>query len=202
MKKNLIVKTFYKPEGAFGSIAGWIMHFKNMERIEWMIENLNLQGSEHLLEIGFGPGTALKKILTANPKISAVGVEHSEVMFKQAASRNKKFIEAGRLKLICGEFEQVSYVNKKFDRIFMSNVHFFWSDINTKLNFLKKQLSKEGKIVIVHQPHYSKTTRDVINQGAILKTHLASAGFVNITVHYKLMEPVASICSQAERGMD
>ena len=59
-----IAEQFGKPSGFLGSIAGFIMakRSSNIERNEWGISLLNIQPSDHVLEIGFGSGVGIQKM--------------------------------------------------------------------------------------------------------------------------------------------
>ena len=56
-----ISRQFGKPSGFFGKLAGFIMSHRssNIERIKWGISLLNIQPTDIILEIGFGPGLAI-----------------------------------------------------------------------------------------------------------------------------------------------
>jgi hypothetical protein len=51
-------RQFRRPTGLLGRLAGWIMANRpsNIERNRWTVDLLNVQPSDHVLEIGFGPG--------------------------------------------------------------------------------------------------------------------------------------------------
>ena len=54
----------------------------------WTIELLDLKEDEHVLEIGFGPGVAIQMASQRVPRGVVVGIDHSEVMLRQAMKRN------------------------------------------------------------------------------------------------------------------
>lgn len=53
---------FGKPEGLNGSIAGKLMASTGAEKNKWTISLLNIQPSDNVLEIGFGPGVAIELV--------------------------------------------------------------------------------------------------------------------------------------------
>jgi hypothetical protein len=59
-----VVAQFARPTGFWGNITGFIMAHRpsNLERNEWAISLLNLQPSDRVLEIGFGPGVTIQKM--------------------------------------------------------------------------------------------------------------------------------------------
>ena len=61
---KFVVSQFGKPEGLFGKLAGFIMSTRpsNIERSDWGISLLDIQSTDNVLEIGFGPGIAIQKM--------------------------------------------------------------------------------------------------------------------------------------------
>jgi hypothetical protein len=55
---------FGRPNGFWGSIAGWIMAVRssNRKRNVWAVSLLDVQHGDRILEIGFGPGLAIREI--------------------------------------------------------------------------------------------------------------------------------------------
>jgi len=70
-------------------MAGWIMANRpsNIERSRWTMDLLNVQPSDHVLEIGFDPGLALAQVPRLAPKGRVVGIDHSALMIEQASRR-------------------------------------------------------------------------------------------------------------------
>ena len=81
-------KQFAKPEGPLGWMAGRVMAMTNSGRSEWVFSLLELRPEERVLEIGFGPGTDLER--ASQMAAFVAGVDHSDLMVKQAARRNAR----------------------------------------------------------------------------------------------------------------
>lgn len=81
-----VFKQFGKPTGLLGSLAGFIManRSSNIERAEFGISILDIQPSDFVLEIGFGPGVAIEKMSTLITDGIIYGVDHSKLMVKKA----------------------------------------------------------------------------------------------------------------------
>lgn len=56
-----IVGQFGHPQGTGGSVAGWVMAHRpsNRQRNSGVISLLDVQPTDRVLEIGFGPGLAI-----------------------------------------------------------------------------------------------------------------------------------------------
>ena len=88
-----IAGQFAKPRGLFGRFVGLILANRpsNVRRAHWTVDRLALSRGDRVLEIGCGPGVALKACLTIMAEAGdVVGVDHSDVMIKLARRRNSR----------------------------------------------------------------------------------------------------------------
>ncbi len=139
-----LIKQFGKPSGYLGNIAGFIManRSSNIERSEWGISLLNIQPSDYVLEIGFGPGVAIKKMSDLVTNGIIYGIDHSELMVKKASDRNKKAILSGKVKLISASVSEFPAFDQAIDKVIDVNTFQFWED---PVNSLKEVKKKYGK---------------------------------------------------------
>ena len=59
---RLVVGQFHSPHGMGGHVAGWVMGHRssNRERNRWVVSLLDVQPTDRVLEVGFGPGIAVR----------------------------------------------------------------------------------------------------------------------------------------------
>ena len=93
-------KQFAKPAGPVGWLVGHVMAMKNRERSEFVFAVLDLKPEDRVLEIGFGPGADIARASQAAAFVA--GIDHSDVMVKQATRRNASAIRAGRVRIELG----------------------------------------------------------------------------------------------------
>lgn len=190
---NKISKQFGKPIGCFGYLAGFIMaHRKsNIERNRWSVELLKLQSDDHVLEIGYGPGLAIQTLSEIVTDGVVYGLDHSELMLKQAVKRNRKEIENGRVKLVLGSVSGLPAFNTAFDKVLDINSFQFWDRPVEALIKIHKHMKPGGIIVIVHQPRKPGAMEsDTLEAGNKFSGFLQQAGFKNIRMEVKDMKPV------------
>ncbi len=192
LKKN-IIKQFGKPTGTFGRFIGWLLSFKNNDRVNWTFEKLQLKPSDILLEIGYGPGVTLKKVANNLTSGFIAGIDHSEIMHAQASRRNREHIEKANVKLECGTVWDLKYPENHFDIIYGSNVHFFWKNPTKEFKQLVRLIKTDGRLVMVFQPRWIKTEDEVKQVADKIKIQYEEVGLINIEIDFKKMSPVTCI---------
>jgi SAM-dependent methyltransferase len=78
---------FGRPVGFSGRVVGWIMASRpsNRRRNAWTVSLLDVQRHDRVLEIGFGPGIAIRESSRLAIEGYVCGLDHSEEMLRQAA---------------------------------------------------------------------------------------------------------------------
>ena len=77
--------------------------------------------SNKVLEIGFGPGIAIREAAARASGGLVCGVGHSEVMLGQARRRNAEAIRVGRVDLRLGTAERLPSFDAAFDKVLAVN---------------------------------------------------------------------------------
>lgn len=191
--KEKINRQFGNPNGFLGNLAGWAMTVKNLDRANWTFEKVNVKPSDHILEIGYGPGVTFKRIAGMLTDGFIAGIDHSELMLKQASSWNKRLLKAGKAELKLGTVGDLNYPENSFDTIFGSNVHFFWDNPVNEFRKLISILKPGGRIVMVFQPRWAKSEDQIKLIAEETKKQFEEAGFRNVEIEFKQMKPVTCI---------
>jgi SAM-dependent methyltransferase len=193
---------FEHPTGIPGSLAGAIMSKRgsNLERIDWAISILKLQPDDRVLEIGFGPGIALQKMSAVVTGGVIWGIDHSDVMVRQASRRNREALGIGRVKIIPGSIAGTTLPDIQADKVLDINSFQFWQSPVEELMKVRDVMAPGGLIALVHQPRKpGSTDTDAERAGLRFAEYLASAGFSNISVQTKKMKPVSTVCVLATK---
>jgi SAM-dependent methyltransferase len=122
---TFVAQQFSAPEGTSGRVIGAIMGLINRLPNRRAIERLDIAEQDDVLEIGFGPGWALKKMSKLAHRGTITGVDRSPTMFRQAQARNRAAIQDGKLKLFHGSFERLPLESASIDKILAVNVIYF-----------------------------------------------------------------------------
>jgi ubiquinone/menaquinone biosynthesis C-methylase UbiE len=154
----------------------------NRRRNSWVADLLDVAATDRVLEIGFGPGLAIAGLSRRiGPSGHVHGIDHSEVMLRQASRRSAAAIRDGRVTLIQGTVERLPpTLDGPFDAIFAVNSLGFWTAPSERLEDLRRRLRPGGRIAIASQPRCPGATRDTSLDAARRITDLLeSAGFTH-----------------------
>jgi SAM-dependent methyltransferase len=191
-------KQFAKPTGPLGWVVGHVMAMKNKERSEFVFSILDLRPEDRVLEIGFGPGADVRRASEVASFVA--GIDHSDVMVKQAARRNASAIRDGRVKLELGSAKSLPYPEAHFDKVFAINSAQFWKDSVATLAEVGRVLKPGGSIALAVQPRSKGATEDHAYQaGRGLADAMKKAGFSEIRCESRQMKPVSTVCAMGRK---
>jgi SAM-dependent methyltransferase len=204
MRQRLLrwmVSQFHHPRGLLGRLVGWEMTLRpsNRRRNVWAVSLLDVRPSDRVLEIGYGPGIAVREIARRATRGEVIGVDWSAVMRSQAARRNAAAIRAGRVSLIVASVEDLPTFDHPFDKILAVNNMGMWPDPAARLKGLAGMLRSGGLIAIVSQPRTPGATAETTAAAAReIVALLEAAGFTEIRVEtLGLKPPVACVMGRS-----
>ena len=120
---------FRQPRGArVGSPGGkWRCGRRTASNV-WAVGLLGVEPTDRVLEIGFGPGLAIRELSRRATHGLVYGVDHSAVMVRQATRRNAAAVRAGRVELRLGSAEQLPAFTEPFDKVLVVNNLGMWHE--------------------------------------------------------------------------
>ncbi len=193
--KNLLDIAFGHPRGLLGYLGGTIMGRSTGARNEWTISLLDIQPSDRILEVGFGPGALIEALAAKAPQGSVAGIDASPLMLKQASRRNAQGISEGRIRLRLGSAHALPFEDATFDKAVSANSVHIWPDRLAGVKEIQRVLKPGGLVAIVLQPVWARTDDEVKKIGAELVELLSTAGFKQVRLEFKPMKPIASVCA-------
>jgi SAM-dependent methyltransferase len=145
---------FGRPTGLLGGAAGLLMAHRssNRKRNEWAVSLLGVRPDDRVLEIGCGPGLAIRELSRIAHAGYVCGIDHSEVMLRQARRRNADGLRRGIVDLRIGSVDELPAVDAPFDKILAVNTMLFWAEPDARLAQLRQMLRPGGLIAVAHQP--------------------------------------------------
>jgi SAM-dependent methyltransferase len=189
------IAQFHQPTGAVGHVAGWVMgrRSSNVARNRWAVGLLDVQPTDRVIELGCGPGVAIAALTSRATRGLVVGVDHSQVMIRQASRRNRAAIRAGRVRLIHAPVQSMSVSDGPFDAALAVNTAGMWPDPPARLRELAGLLRPGGRIALVSQPRCPGATAATSAAAAReLAGLLTEAGFERLRTDTLDLDPPAA----------
>ncbi len=187
-----MVGQFMHPHGLGGHLSGWVMAHRssNRRRNTWVVSLLDVQPTDRVLEIGFGPGIAIGELARRTTKGVVIGVDQSEVMVRLARRRNAAAVHGGRVDLRLGSAEALPDLGGALDKILSVNSMGFWPDPVARLSELRCRLRAGGVIAIASQPRCPGATGETSARAAReIDSALRVAGFSRTHVERLELDP-------------
>ena len=96
MLSKYIARQFGNPTGLGGVLSTFIMNRQNGDLYKSISDNINIQAGETILDIGFGNGFMIEKLLKSNPK-KICGIDISSDMISRVGRKYASDIASGVL---------------------------------------------------------------------------------------------------------
>lgn len=193
---------FGRPTGLWGSAAGWLMAHRssNRRRNSWAVGLLDVRSDDRVLEIGFGPGLAIRELSRIATEGYVCGIDHSALMLRRASRRNADGLRRGAVDLRCGTVEELPEFGTPFDKVLAVNTMLFWSEPVARLAQLRTLLRAGGVIAVAHQPRGAGATDETsLTQGREIAAALDRAGFSSVRLETLRLTP-AVVCAIGVNG--
>lgn len=173
--ETILYRMFGRPSGLLGRLGGRLLRGKG-EITEWTVSLLAVQPTDHVLEVGFGPGVGIELAAKATPDGFVAGIDYSRTMVEMARKRNATAIETGDVDLRYGPAADLPYADGSFEKVFSINSMQVWPDAVAGVRETHRVLKPGGTVAFTFT-HISKQPRDE------LPTIFSNAGFDDINFH-------------------
>ena len=187
-----VVRQFGHPRGLPGHVVGGVMaqRSSNRRRNLWAVSLLDVQAADRVLEVGFGPGVAINELARLAHHGAVYGIDHSDVMVRQASRRNRAAVRSGLVDLRLGSVDDLPAFAEPLDKIVAVNSLGFWPEPRERLKELRGLLRPDGQIAIASQPRCPGATRETSERAACeIKALLEEAGFSQTRVETLDLNP-------------
>jgi ubiquinone/menaquinone biosynthesis C-methylase UbiE len=141
-----------KPSGLFGRfIMSTIFDQGNAHLNSFVYELMSVQPDDQILEIGFGTGKLINKMVQQISNGCIVGVDFSDTMVSIAKKKNRKHIDKGKVKLFNGNFDEMTFGTDYFTKICSINTLYFWSNPKHTARKILAILKPKGRLVLAFE---------------------------------------------------
>lgn len=137
-----------RPEGLFGRFfLAPLWNRRNTALNEAALARLSLSPYDRVLEVGFGGGYLLGRMIPRVTAGLAAGLDFSPTMVAGCRRRYRPLVRAGRLSLCCGQAEALPYPAGYFTKAVTVNSIFYWDNAPLAIAELGRVLAAGGTLV-------------------------------------------------------
>jgi SAM-dependent methyltransferase len=154
------------------------------------------------LELGFGPGLAIRELSRIAAEGYVCGIDHSELMVRRAKRLNAEGLRRGVVDLRLGSVDELPAFDALFDKILAVNAMLFWSESDpvARLAELRRLLRPGGLIGVAHQPRGPGATDETSTaRGREITVALIRAEFSEVRLETMKLKP-AVVCALGVNG--
>ena len=151
-RPEFIARQSRHPSGVLGWIIGKIMAQETAALNVAVLDALDLQPTDHVLEVGFGHGRTIERAARVVTRGLVAGVDISETMTRMASRRCRPLIEQGRVQLEVGDSSRLPFPDQHFDKAYSVHTIYFWADPMTHLREIRRVLKFGGRLAIGLRP--------------------------------------------------
>jgi ubiquinone/menaquinone biosynthesis C-methylase UbiE len=138
-----IAGQFKNPTGVGGKFATFFMNCQNRKQYGAILDNINIEATDTILNIGFGNGYLIRRLSDKNPQ-KVFGIDISPDMLNLTKRKNRKKIEQGKIELLLAEAHQITIESSSIDKAYTVNTVYFWKDVQQVFSEIKRILKPNG----------------------------------------------------------
>jgi SAM-dependent methyltransferase len=188
------------PSGWLGGLIARVMAHETAGENGHVLELLNIQPSDHLLELGFAHGRTLERAAKLVPEGFVAGVDPSERMLRLASRRNREAIAVGRMELKPGSSAALPFPDARFDKAYSVHTIYFWNNPAADLREIRRVLKPGGRLALGYGSRDDEATAarvppstHTLYTDAEVGEFLAGAGFGELQFTQKSFSPSRTI---------
>jgi trans-aconitate methyltransferase len=134
-------------------------------RIRWAVELMDVQPSDHVLEIGCGPGAGAELILSRLDTGKLFAIDRSESGVDRTKRRNAKAVEAGKLTVRQIDLATLRVPVKRLNKIFAFNVNLFWvRGARDEVALLHERLLPGGAVYLFYEANRAELVPTIVEK--------------------------------------
>ena len=149
MFQRLLAKQLAGPSGGLvGFLLAALWNRRNEALTLATLDALAIHPHDRIIDVGFGGGDLLRRMLPVVIQGSLTGVDISNAMVSLARRRFASDVEEGTLGLLQARAESLPFPEQVFDKVCSVNAIFYWDDPRQGLCELQRVIAPGGRLVL------------------------------------------------------
>jgi trans-aconitate methyltransferase len=152
-------------------------------RLRWAVDLMDVQPSDHVLEIGCGPGVGAELILRRLESGKRFAIDRSESGVDRTKRRNAAHVESGRLTVRQIDLATLRVPVKRLNKVFAFNVNLFWvREAADEVALLHERLLPGGEVFLFYEANRPELVPNIVKKASAA---LVDGGFKVSVVEQK-----------------
>ena len=206
-KNSAYMDQFRFPTGPQGRAVAALMNRQHSALTTWGLKHVKIKPNFMILDVGCGGGRTVGRLARRAIQGKIFGIDCSTDMVEYAREVNRELIARGRLEIVEGSVEKMSFPDEFFDLVTAFETYYFWLSLSEAFREIKRVLKPAGNLLLVNDM-VKDGVYEIENAETIAKAHvrlfplqeiqsiLQSVGFVDIKVFTKSKSPWNAILAQ------
>jgi len=148
-RPKFIARQARDAQGLLGRLVAFVMAIETRGENLRAMEALGVAATDHVLDVGCGPGTGLQILSQQAPNGRALGVDSSQLMVQVAIRRNWKRVRAGQVAVEIATAGHLPFPDGVFDKVLCVHVVYFWNDMDAALREIARVLKPGGRLAML-----------------------------------------------------
>jgi SAM-dependent methyltransferase len=159
------------------------MNLSHATLTDWGLEQLAVQNTAEVLDIGCGGGRTVHELANLAPGGKVVGLDYSATSVAASRDFNAKKIEAGRVRIELGSVAALPFADGAFDIVTAVETHYYWPDLAANVREILRVLKPGGTCAIIAETYRGGPLR--LLYGLVMP--LLGAAFLSDAEHCNLL---------------
>lgn len=136
-------------------------------RIRWAVDVMDVQPSDHVLEIGCGPGAAAELICQKLETGKLFAIDRSESGVDRTKRRCAQYVESGRLTVRQIDLATLRVPVKRLNKVFAFNVNLFWvRECAEEIALLHERVVPGGAVYLFYEANQRELVPNIVKKGS------------------------------------
>ncbi|GAA5151608.1 hypothetical protein GCM10023340_30690 [Nocardioides marinquilinus] len=136
-------------------------------RIKWAVDFMDPQPTDHVLEIGCGPGAAAELICSRLETGKLFAIDRSESGVDRTKRRCEQYVKAGRLTVRQIDLATLRVPVKRLHKVFAFNVNLFWvRRCDDEVALLHERVLPGGAVYLFFEPRLPEQVPKILKQAS------------------------------------
>jgi ubiquinone/menaquinone biosynthesis C-methylase UbiE len=134
-------------------------------RIRWAVDFMDVQPSDHVLEIGCGSGAAAELICSRLESGKMMAIDRSESGVDRTKRRCEQYVRSGRLTVRQIDLATLRVPIKRLNKVFAFNVNLFWvREARDEVALLHERVLPGGAVYLFFESTRPEQVPEMIRQ--------------------------------------